>query len=230
MFAWFYDALKERGLTLNDRQIAQFDEYATFLLDKNQVMNLTAIDTVEGVWRKHFLDSLALANLSGLRSASLLDVGSGAGFPSLPLKILYPELNVTIVDALRKRIDFLEELVSKLSLSGVELIHGRAEELNRHEHYDFVSARAVARLNVLLELCLPWAKVGGAFVAMKGIDVAEELSECKTALSTLGGAQEAVMSYSIGEEKAHALVIVRKVKTTPVKYPRAFAKIKAKPL
>lgn len=230
MFAWFFDALKERNLTLNVRQIAQLDRYAAFLLAKNQVMNLTAIDSVEGVWRKHFLDSLSLSVLPGMPTASLLDVGSGAGFPSLPLKILYPELKVTIVDALRKRIDFLEELVSELSLTGVELIHGRAEALKCREAFDYVSARAVARLNVLCELCLPWVKVGGTFVAMKSLDFEAERTESQAAVKRLGGEFQSPLTYSIGEAETHALVLVRKIKATPAMYPRSFAKIKSNPL
>lgn len=230
MFAWFYDALKERGLTLNDHQIAQLNEYAAFLLDKNQVMNLTAIDTIEGVWRKHFLDSLSLSVLSGLATANLLDVGSGAGFPSFPLKILYPNLRVTIVDALQKRIDFLKELAVKLEFSDVTLLHGRAEALGRRETYDYVTARAVARLNVLCELCLPWVKVGGAFVAMKSSDSVAEQTESLSAVKALGGTYENNLPYSIGESEVHALILIRKTQATPIKYPRAFAKIKANPL
>jgi 16S rRNA (guanine527-N7)-methyltransferase len=215
---------------LNETQIAQFTAYADFLLAKNQVMNLTAIDTLEGVWRKHFLDSLSLSNLPGMDAARLLDVGSGAGFPSLPLKILFPKLQVTIVDALQKRIDFLRELTEQLGLNGVTLIHGRAEELNQREAFDYVTARAVARLNVLMELCLPWAKVGGAFVAMKGSDFEAERRESLTAVKTLGGTFETPVVYSLGEAETHALVIVRKQVATPIKYPRSFAKIKTKPL
>jgi 16S rRNA (guanine527-N7)-methyltransferase len=230
MFAWFFDALKEMNLSLSNVQIRQFETYSAFLLETNKQMNLTAITEVEAVYRKHFLDSLSLARLPGLKAQTLLDVGSGAGFPSLPLKICFPELQITIIDATQKRIGFMEALVQKLGLSGVELIHIRAEDFVRRHAFDIVTARAVANLSVLCELCIPFAKVGGYFIAMKALGAEAEIAASQPAMLLLGGSLREAIVYDIGGGERHQLIWIDKVKGTPNGYPRPYSKIKAKPL
>jgi 16S rRNA (guanine527-N7)-methyltransferase len=230
MFAWFNIALKEMNLSLTEGQIRQFATYSAFLLETNQQMNLTAITEVEEVYRKHFLDSLSLARLPGLRAQTLLDVGSGAGFPSLPLKICFPELKVTIIDATQKRIGFLQSLVEKLGLEGVELIHGRAEDFQRRHAFDIVTARAVANLSVLSELCIPFAKVGGLFIAMKALGAEAEVEASQKAILLLGGSLRETIVYDIGGGERHQLILIDKIKGTPNGYPRPYSKIKARPL
>ncbi|MCK7487868.1 MAG: 16S rRNA (guanine(527)-N(7))-methyltransferase RsmG [Bacillus subtilis] len=230
MFAWFFDALKEMNLSLSDVQIRQFETYSAFLLETNKQMNLTAITEVEEVYRKHFLDSLALSRLPGLKAQTLLDVGSGAGFPSIPLKICFPELKITIIDSLQKRIGFLTTLVDKLNLADVELIHIRAEDFVRRHAFDIVTARAVAHLNVLCEWCIPFARVGGSFVAMKALGAESEIAAAKPAILLLGGSLREAIVYDIGAGERHQLIVIDKVKGTPNGYPRPYSKIKSKPL
>ena len=176
----FNQLLKEIDITLSDRQLEQFAIYFKFLVEYNEVVNLTAITEEEEVYIKHFYDSILLSKVIDLSEVkTLCDVGAGAGFPSIPLKILYPELNVTIVDGLDKRIKFLTLLSEKLGLSNLNLVHGRAEEYakDHRESFDVVTARAVARFNVLNELCIPLVKIGGYFVSMKGKNADEEIAE-----------------------------------------------------
>lgn len=215
------------GISLTETQLEQFEIYYRLLVDWNEKINLTAITEKEEVYQKHFVDSLSLRNVIPT-SSSLLDVGSGAGFPSIPLKILDPSINVTIIDALQKRITFLELLCKELGVE-VELIHGRAEEFDRKNQYDFVTARAVANLNMLSELCIPFVKVGGYFISMKGPKFQEELKQCETAFEILGANYEDKIHYTINEEQK-TLLKIRKVSETSDKYPRKFKKIKSKPL
>ncbi|MDP2425428.1 MAG: 16S rRNA (guanine(527)-N(7))-methyltransferase RsmG [Candidatus Izemoplasmatales bacterium] len=226
---WFEDALLHWNIPITIPQLRQFDTYCQFLLSKNQVMNLTAITEPSEVYRKHFLDSLSLTQAMSLEGKTLLDVGAGAGFPSIPCKIIVPSLQVHIIDSLGKRITFLEELASLLGIQ-IQATHGRVEELPKTSLYDIVTARAVARLSILLELCLPFAKVGGVFVAMKSMDYVQELSESKEAITLLGGVLEQVVPYSIEGDDKRVLLVFRKINPTPIIYPRSFGKIKAKPL
>ena len=207
--------------------------YGALLIETNKVMNLTAITEPADVAALHFLDSAALLTLEDFRDKSVADVGTGAGFPGLPLKVLEPTLQLTLLDALQKRITFLETVCRELGLTGVECVHGRAEAFaaDRRETFDIVTSRAVANLRLLSELCLPLVRVGGLFLAMKSVDSEAELAEAKRALETLGGRVEALRDYCLpGTDVRHRLVIIKKIRKTPEKYPRIFAKIKKNPL
>lgn len=208
----------------------QFEMYYEYLINQNEVMNLTTITQKDEVYLKHFYDSLWLTKVGSFENAKLLDVGSGAGFPSIPLKIINPTIKVTIVDALQKRIDFLSRLSEKLNISDNKLIHGRIEEFIMKNFFDYVTARAVARLNILTELCLPFVKVGGKFIAMKSINYEEELEEAKHAIEKLGGELQEVIEYPLADDLNHVLIIVKKVRNTTDFYPRSFSLIKKKPL
>lgn len=224
----FKDILSLLEIEITNEQYKQFVKYFELLVEWNEKINLTAITDEEGVFIKHFYDSLCLVKAVDLNNQTLLDVGSGAGFPSIPLKIIYPNLKITIIDALNKRIKFLELLTKELGVE-VELIHGRAEEYKRKHCFDIVTGRAVANMRMLSELCIPFAKVGGKFFAMKGSKAKEELEESKHAIDELGGHLINDIEYEVAEQKRHILVI-DKVKKTPQKYPRRFNKIKSNPL
>ncbi len=226
------DGLAELALPCGEEALSRFRIYYDALEEKNKVMNLTAITGEDDSARKHFLDSAALLLHFDLAGKRVIDVGTGAGFPGLPLKILQPQIHLTLLDSLQKRIRFLSEVCAALGFDDVECIHARAEECGaRREQYDFAVSRAVARLNVLCELCLPYVRVGGAFLALKGPAAADELKEAQNAISLLGGAVETVADYAVpGEELQHKIVIVRKISATPKKYPRRFAIIKSSPL
>jgi len=222
----FRQLLAERSIAVSDRQLEQFEMYFRELVEWNEKMNLTGITEKEQVYVKHFYDSASLAFFHPMDGVgSMADIGSGAGFPSIPLKILFPHLTVTIVDSLQKRIGFLQHLTNTLGLSDVECVHGRAEDVARlpahRDRYDLVTARAVARLNVLAEFCMPFAKPEGHFVAMKGSDPAEELAEAKFAFKELGGQLVADHAFELPmEQSGRHLIVVRKTKATPGKYPR----------
>lgn len=226
----FLNNCESVGIQLTDTMLKQFETYYEYLINQNEIMNLTAITDKEEVYLKHFFDSLWLTKVGSFDNATLLDVGSGAGFPSLPLKIINPSMKVTIVDALQKRIDFLNRLSDKLSIDDNKLIHGRIEEFIKKNYFDFVTARAVARLNILTELCLPFVKVGGKFIAMKSINYEEELHEAKNAIEKLGGVIEEVIEYPLEEGLNHVLIVIKKVRNTTDFYPRSFSLIKKKPL
>jgi 16S rRNA (guanine527-N7)-methyltransferase len=228
--SWFENRLEALKITPSIAMMKQFALYHDFLISKNAVMNLTAITTQEEVYLKHFIDSLSLNLAFEPKNQTILDVGSGAGFPSLPLKIVYPDLKVTIIDSLEKRILFLKELVQLLDLKNVTLIHGRAEQFSLKNSFDIVTARAVAKLNVLTELCLPFVKPQGLFIAMKQSAYQDELKEALPAISLLGGIVEKALPVPLDENTQHALVLIRKIKATDEKYPRIFAQIKKKPL
>lgn len=223
----FKEELARQGYPLTDRQVEQFHCYFERLVEWNEKINLTAITEKEEVYLKHFYDSITVAFSHSLsdKAYHLCDVGSGAGFPSIPLKILFPNLKVTIVDSLNKRIKFLELLVEELELEDVSLYHDRAESFGQNtqfrESYDFVTARAVARLNVLAELCLPLVKESGYFLAMKAMRADEEVTEAKKAISLLGGKwiEDTEIHLPETKDERHILVI-QKVKKTPKKYPR----------
>lgn len=222
----FERLLLEQKLTLTARQQEQFERYYQLLIEWNKKINLTALTGREEVYLKHFYDSLSPAFYFNFEEISMVaDIGSGAGFPGLPLKICFPHLKLTIIDALKKRILFLEHLVDHLNLKGVTLLHDRAEMAgHKPEHrqqYDLVMARAVAQLPVLAELCLPFAKVGGSFIAMKGSKGLAEVEQSKRALATLGGALEVVHRFELPEDAGQRqLIVIRKEKPTPKRYPR----------
>ena len=230
----FKNEVLNLGIKLNTIQENQFLTYFNELVEVNQYMNLTAITEKEDVYRKHFLDSLEIVRALDQKEAyTLCDVGSGAGFPSIPLAIVDSNVNVTIIDALNKRIKFLNELTNKLGLNNVNALHKRAEDYVKEvgASFDVVTARAVARLNVLVELCLPLVKVGGKFIAMKGSSGQDELEEAKKGINILGGKIIDVIEVVLpDEEEKRQLIIIYKEKETPKKYPRSFAKIKERPL
>ena len=229
-------ATLEQGLPalgLGPELIEPLETFSRMLLEKNQVMNLTAITDPRDVAFLHLLDSLALTGLAGLEGRTVVDVGTGAGFPGVPLAIARPSARVTLLDSLGKRVDFLRESCRTLGLDNVECVHGRAEEFagERRETFDLAVSRAVAALPVLCELCLPLVKVGGAFWAMKSVDTEEEISASKTAVKVLGGRIQAVSDYTIPTtEVVHRVVCIQKTAPTPKKYPRRFALIKKQPL
>lgn len=223
----FIQMLSDKGITLSDHQIKQFELYFETLVEWNEKMNLTAITEKSDVYLKHFYDSITAGfYYNGFHDAvHVCDVGAGAGFPSIPLKIVFPDLKVTIVDSLKKRIHFLEHLASQLELKEVNFIHDRAETFGQNkafrESFDIVTARAVARLSVLSELCLPLAKVGGTFVAMKAASAKEEIEAGKKAVSLLGGKIQTTHSFLLPvEESERNIIIIEKEKPTPKKYPR----------
>ena len=207
--------------------------FAEALLEKNKVMNLTAITDPTDVAQLHLLDCAAVLTFADIKGKSLVDVGTGAGFPGMPLQIMEPSAKCPLLDSLGKRINFLQEVCDELGLSHTRCVHARAEEYARdhREQFDFATSRAVAALNVLCELALPMVKVGGAFLAMKSVDSDEELRQAKSAIAQLGGSVESVQDYTIpGTDVTHRLVTIRKVKPTPHAFPRAFARIKKNPL
>ena len=207
--------------------------YGYLLMETNKVMNLTAITDPADIAALHFLDSAALLTLEDFRDKTVVDVGTGAGFPGLPLKILEPTIHLTLLDSLGKRVQFLERVCQELGLADVACIHGRAEEFAaaHRESFDLAVSRAVAALPVLCELCLPLVRPGGKFLAMKSVDSDQELESARHAIEILGGAVSGVRDYAIpGTEVRHRLILVKKVKKTPEKYPRMFAKIKKNPL
>ncbi len=230
------EALLRKGLAelgLDDGGTPSLLRYGELLLEKNKVMNLTAITQPQDVAALHFLDSAALLTLAGFRGKSVVDVGTGAGFPGMPMKILEPSIHMTLLDSLGKRITFLQEVCEDLGLTDVQCVHARAEEFaaEHRQGFDFAVSRAVANLSVLCELCLPLVKVGGAFLSMKSVESDGELEQAEKAIRLLGGQVERTADYRIpGTEVTHRVIFIKKVAETPKKYPRPFAKIKKNPL
>ena len=222
--------LPQLGLELPEAVRQTLCDFGSAMVKQNEVMNLTAITEDEAVAKLHLLDSLTVLTCADLRGKRLIDVGCGAGFPGVPLAIACPEAKVTLLDSLGKRMKWLEEILPQLGVSA-ECITARAEEAvaTRRESYDFATSRAVARLNILLELTAPYVKVGGAVLAMKGAAAKEELAECGSAIQKLGLKLEKVQEFPI-DGTAHSVIILRKVKPTPPQYPRRYAKIKQAPL
>ena len=232
----FYNLLAEQNLPLSDQQKKQFERYFELLVEWNEKINLTAITDKDEVYLKHFYDSIApiLQGLIPNETIKLLDIGAGAGFPSLPMKILYPQLDVTIIDSLNKRINFLQLLAQELDLDDVHFYHGRAEDFAQDKkfraQYDFVTARAVARMQVLSELTIPYLKVGGKLLALKASNAPEELLEAKNALNLLFSKVEDNLSYALPNGDPRYITVVEKKKETPNKYPRKAGMPNKRPL
>lgn len=229
----FIEKLNEHGITLSDKQIKQFDLYYQTLVEWNERMNLTAITNKEDVYLKHFYDSITIAIDHKFTNQTIADIGAGAGFPSIPLKIVYPELKVTIVDSLNKRITFLNHLFDVLELDDCQAIASRAEDYakDNRETFGIVMARAVAKLNILDELCLPLVKENGYFLSLKGRQAKIEIDEAKKGIEILGGKIEKVTEFNLAnQEDNRSNIIIKKIKKTPAKYPRNFGRIKKQPL
>lgn len=216
---------------LNKEQIAKFERYASLLLEWNEKFNLTAIKNIDDIEEKHFVDSLYMDKYVELNNRRLLDVGSGAGFPGIPLAIAHPDLKVTLLESNGKKVSFLKEVVKQLKLKNVEIIQGRAEELKMRENFDIVTARAVKELNILLELCFYLVKVGGRFVAYKSSLIGEEVKNANHAYKVLNINKTFKHEYELPKSKdMRVLLEILKEKTTLKKYPRAYGEIIKKPL
>lgn len=227
---------EEFGYPLSDKQISDFEKFYKLLEEWNYKIDITKIVEPEEVYIKHFIDSL-LVNKSGIieKNQKVIDIGTGGGFPGVPLKIYNPTLSFTLLDSLKKRITFLETVVNDLELKNVTPLHGRAEEIARkdeyREKYDIATARALSPMQTLVEYCLPFVKVGGFFIALKGPNYNEELKQAKNAIKLLGGMVERVVEYTLPHDKGQrSLVVIRKIKATPHRFPRAGGKPKSKPL
>lgn len=235
----FYKDLGEFHITLTDSQVKQFLLYYEMLIERNKVVNLTAITDFDEVLKKHFIDSMSLVKACDLNNSgddiSLIDIGTGAGFPGIPLKIAFPNLKITLMDSLNKRIDFLDEVISLLNLDGISTIHGRAEDYARpgqlREKYDLCVSRAVANLSTLTEYCLPYVKVGGKFISYKSEKITEEMKDAEYAINLLGGKIEEQISFMLPDSELYRnLFVVVKNNITPEKYPRKTGMASKKPL
>ena len=222
--------LPELGLELSEQTQKTLCDFGCAVVRQNEVMNLTAITAPDQVAKLHLLDSLSVLKAADLAGKKVIDVGCGAGFPGVPLKIACPEMKLTLLDSLGKRMNWLSEVLPTLGVEA-QCVTARAEEAvaQRREAYDFATSRAVARLNILLELTAPFVKVGGAVLAMKGTAAAEELEEAKSAITKLGLKLEKVLEFPM-DGTAHSVIVLRKVKPTPARFPRRFSKIKQSPL
>ena len=230
MLAALAAGLPELGLDLPEQTQRSLCDFGCAVVKQNEVMNLTAITAPDQVAKLHLLDSLSVLKAADLSGKRVIDVGCGAGFPGVPLKIACPGMKLTLLDSLGKRMNWLEQILPVLGVEA-ECVTARAEEAaaQRREQYDFATSRAVARLNILLELTAPFVKVGGAVLAMKGTAAAEELEEAKNAIRQLGLKLEKVLEFPM-DGTAHSVIVLRKVKPTPAQYPRRYAKIKQQPL
>jgi 16S rRNA (guanine527-N7)-methyltransferase len=223
------DGIQKFGVELSDTQVEQFNIYKKLLVEWNNKINLTAITDDVGIIKKHFVDSASIISSQLIKANSkIIDVGTGAGFPGIPIKILMPDTDITLLDALNKRVKFLNTIIEELDLKGIRTEHGRAEEMSRNknfrEKFDIATARAVANMNLLSEFCMPYVKKGGFFIAMKGPSGYEELENAKNAIRILGGKERKIVETEIlGEEMKHNLVIIEKVSTTSALYPRRYA-------
>lgn len=229
-------ASNELGIKLNEIQINQFLLYKKMLLEWNEKINLTAITDENEIMLKHFVDSMALTTVYNIQeNTKIIDVGTGAGFPGIPIKIAYPDVDMTLLDSLNKRITFLAELTEQLKLSNIQLVHSRAEDGGQNklyrEKYDLCASRAVANLAVLSEYCLPFVAVGGSFIALKGPDIEQELSDSKLAIKKLGAEISDVKNIQIPySDIHHSIVLIRKIRQTPSQYPRKAGKVSKEPI
>ena len=210
-------------------KIDAFEKYYKFLVEENNKYILTSITDKDEVYIKHFLDSLSIENIIDLDNISLCDVGSGAGFPAIPLKIMYPNIKLTIIEPTLKRCNFLKQVVEMLNMKDVEIINDRAENI-KDMHFDVVCARAVSNLSILLELCIPLVKVNGYFISMKGSNYKEELDDASNALNALDAKVEDIYEYDLEEYGKRVLLKIKKIKETKKIYPRMYSQIKKKPL
>lgn len=233
------DILYENGLKVNinldKNKLDLFQKYKDILIEWNNKINLTAITKNEEIVVKHFLDSILLINYFNIKdNSNIIDIGTGAGFPSVPLKIFNNSLNITLVDSLNKRINFLNQLILYLNLNNIHAIHSRAENLalnlKYRENYDYVVARAVSKLRELVEYCLPFIKIGGYFLAYKGYEIEDEIDEALYAIKILGGEIQENVKYSILEEHKRSIIVIKKISQTPTKFPRNKSKILKQPL
>lgn len=222
----FKNGLQQLHIALSEKQMEQFLQYYELLVEKNKVMNLTAITEFDEVVEKHFLDSVSLTQQLDLHQPlKVLDLGTGAGFPGIPLKIVFPELEITLMDSLNKRVLFLKDVISSLQLENIEAVHGRAEEAARNKKYregfDLCVSRAVANISTLSEYCLPFVKVGGSFISYKSSTIEDELEDGKKGIAILGGKVKDVYKFTLPEsELQRSFVIIEKEKKTPKAYPR----------
>ncbi|MDF2503232.1 MULTISPECIES: 16S rRNA (guanine(527)-N(7))-methyltransferase RsmG [Clostridium] len=229
-------ACESEGLDFNKDKYNKFIQYKNLIQEWNEKINLTAITEDEEIVKKHFIDSLKIFKFEFLKNAkSLIDIGTGAGFPGIPIKIINEDIQVVLLDSLNKRINFLNEVINKLDLQGITTIHGRAEDFSRKNEYremfDVVTSRAVANMTVLSEFCIPYVKVSGYFIALKGPSIDDEIIASKNAIATLGGKVEDIIKVEIEEsDLKHNLVIVKKVKKTPNQFPRKAGVVTKKPL
>lgn len=222
----FYSGLEKLNINLSEGQIEQFIMYYDILIETNKVMNLTAITEPKDVIEKHFIDSLSIVkSIDMSKEIKLIDIGTGAGFPGIPLKICYPQLEVTLLDSLNKRVKFLNDVISLLNIQKVETIHGRSEEVGQNvkyrESFDICVSRAVANLSTLSEYCIPFVKIGGKFISYKSGNCQEEVQNAKKAVDKLGGKLDGIVEFYINNtDISRSLVEISKIKSTPKKYPR----------
>lgn len=233
-FTKFRNSMNSIGIELTDSQLNAFETYYDMLIDRNKVMNLTAITEFDEVMDKHFLDSVYLFRSIKLEADyKLIDIGTGAGFPGIPLKIVFPELKITLLDSLNKRVGFLNDVIEELNLNNIEAIHGRAEDIARNKSYrasyDIAVSRAVANLSTLSEYCLPFVKIGGKFVSYKSGDCADEVDNAKAAIHLLGGKINKIDEFSYSNN-SRSFIVIDKVMNTSNKYPRKAGLPSKKPL
>lgn len=233
-FTKFRSSMNSIGIELTESQLNAFETYYDMLIDRNKVMNLTAITEFDEVMDKHFLDSVYLFRSIELKADyKLIDIGTGAGFPGIPLKIVFPELKITLLDSLNKRVGFLNDVIDELNLNGIEAIHGRAEDIARDKayraSYDIAVSRAVANLSTLSEYCLPFVKIGGKFVSYKSGDCADEVDNAKAAIHLLGGKINKIDEFSYSNN-SRSFIVIDKVMNTSNKYPRKAGLPSKKPL
>lgn len=229
-------ACKNEGLIFNEEQYTKFIKYKDLIQEWNEKVNLTAITEDEEIIKKHFIDSIKIFKFDFLKNAtSLIDIGTGGGFPGIPIKIINEKINVVLLDSLNKRINFLNEVIKKLELQNIKTLHGRAEDFSKkieyREKFDIATSRAVANMTVLSEFCIPYVKVGGYFIALKGPSIDEEILDAKNAIGTLGGKLDDIIKVQIEEsDLKHNLVIVKKIKETPKQFPRKAGVVTKRPL